>query len=731
MKNDSPQQFVTIEGDLDRITYFNEENHYTIAKIKPFRTPNIVTVVGHMAAVRPGETLRIKGKWQTHPRYGQQLMIASYSVLLPASIGGIQKYLQSGIIKGIGPKMADRIVNHFGSHTFEIIEKFPYRLLEIEGIGSKKIDSIHQAWKDHHVIRELMHFMQSVGLKPSFCAKIIQAYGWEAEEVIRRDPYRLPVDIPGINFYSADAVARKLGISNSGSERTRAAILHILQEFLNNGNIFTPKDQLVEQCETLFQIEKEPIDKGLEELVGDNEIVLEKFSNGQADALYLSRMHQAEFGLANRIKALLSVPVDPSEMDSERILEEVQQKLAIKLSDDQLNALEEILSHRMVIITGGPGTGKTTLIRSVNAVFNAHGKQVLLAAPTGRAAKRLSEVTGRDAQTIHRLLEYSPQDGMFGKNPDNPLDADVVIIDEASMVDLLLMFHLLRAVPMKALLVMVGDVFQLPPVGPGNVLADMLKSEKIPVFYLNQIFRQVQESPIILNAHKVRQGDFPAVQSWVDLENLSCFSFVQQSDPHKVTAMIVKLCRSAIPRKFGLDPLNDIQVLTPMHKGVVGTINLNQVLQKALNPNPETIESMGAWFRTGDKVMHLKNNYQKDVFNGDIGRIDSIDRKNSRIMVNYDGRIVSYDATEMNEITLAYAISVHKSQGSEYPAVIVPIMTQHYAMLQRNLLYTAITRGKELVVLMGTPKALEVALKNDRPQKRLSHLADRLRTANL
>jgi len=418
--------------------------------------------------------------------------------------------------------------------------------------------------------------------------------------------------------------------------------------------------------------------------------------------------------------------VTASGINAERISREVQKKLAITLSSEQLNALEEILSHRAVIITGGPGTGKTTLIRSINAVFSVLGKHVLLAAPTGRAARRLSEVTRSKAKTIHKVLGFNFKEGLFEKNTDNPLDADAMIIDEASMVDTFLMYHLIKALPMTSVLILVGDIFQLPSVGPGNVLSDMIKSKLLPVFYLKKIFRQAHESPIVVNAHRVRRGESPVLKPLDDSDGLSEFYFLEQNNQKKVVSTIVELCTRTIPERFDFDPMYEVQVLTPMHKGVIGTTNLNQVLQKVLNPNPVMIEAMGSTFKTGDKIMHLKNNYQKEVFNGDIGIISSINRKEKQLSVDYYGRIVTYDFTEMNEISLAYAISVHKSQGSEYPAVILPIMTQHFVLLQRNLLYTAITRGENLVILVGTKKALNIALKNNKPTERLSGLASRL-----
>jgi len=710
----------TLEGKLERITYFNKETLYTIAKLKPGNTDNLVTVVGFMGGVSPGEALKIMGTWETHPKYGQQFRIKSYDVTLPASVEGIRNYLESGIIKGIGPMMASRMVNRFGAKTLDIIENYPEKLLEVEGIGKTKAASISNAWKDHHAIRGLMQFLQEAGVKTSYSVILLKEYGLDALNIIQSNPYRLANDIPGIGFYVADAIALRLGKSGNEPERVRACIIYLMQQFTNEGHVFAYLDQLTERCKDLFQIESNLAEDAIEDLTASGKLVIEK------KAVYLKTLHQAEAGLANRLKALLSVPVVPQEIDTQQISNEVLKKLAIKLSQEQLNVLEKIFSYRAVIITGGPGTGKTTLIRSITAIFEVLGKQISLAAPTGRAARRLAELTHRDAKTIHRLLGYNFKDNLFDKNQDNPIDTDAVIIDEASMVDTYMMFHLLNAIPMTSMLIMVGDVFQLPSVGPGNVLDDMIKSDIIPVFYLKKIFRQARESFIVLNAHKVLKGEFPLLKHINEPTDLSEFYFIEQNNPEKVVSTIVELCTTAIPTRFGFDPVNEIQVLTPMHKGVVGTINLNQVLQKALNSNPVITNAINNSFKHGDKIMHLKNNYQKEVFNGDIGTIISIDKEKEELSVDYYGRAVSYDFTEMGELSLAYAISVHKSQGSEYPAVIIPLMTQHYALLQRNLLYTAITRGEKLVILIGVKKALDIALKNDKPRQRLSMLAKRL-----
>jgi exodeoxyribonuclease V alpha subunit len=722
-----------LEGKLEQITYFNKETLYIIAKLKPGNTDNLVTVVGFMGGVSPGEALKIMGEWETHPKYGQQFRIKSYNVTLPASIEGIRNYLKSGIIKGIGPMMAGRLVKRFGADTLNVIENCPEKLLEVEGIGKTKAASISNAWKDHHAIRSLMQFLQEAGVKTSYSAILLKEYGLDALNIIQSNPYCLANDIPGIGFYMADAIALKLGKLENEPERAGACIIHLIQQSANDGHVFAYLDQLTARCKNLFQIESEAAEQAIEDLSASGELIIENKvevpdKKGDKKAVYLKALHQAEAGLANRLKALLSVPVVPQRIDTEQISNEVLKKLAIKLSQEQLNVLEKIFSHRAVIITGGPGTGKTTLIRSINAVFKTLGKQISLAAPTGRAARRLAELTHRDAKTIHRLLGYNFKDNLFDKNRDNPLDADAVIIDEASMVDTYLMFHLLNAIPMTSMLIMVGDVFQLPSVGPGNVLDDMIKSDIIPVFYLKKIFRQARESSIVLNAHRVLKGEFPLLKHINEPADISEFYFIEQNNPEKVVSTIAELCTRAIPERFGFDPVKEVQVLTPMHKGVVGTINLNQVLQKVLNPNPVTINAVNNSFKPGDKVMHLKNNYQKEVFNGDIGTVISIDSKKEELSVDFYGRAVSYDFTETGELSLAYAISVHKSQGSEYPAVIIPLMTQHYALLQRNLLYTAITRGEKLVILIGMKKALDIALKNDRPRQRLSMLADRLST---
>ena len=718
---------ITIEGNLEHITYTNKETHYTVARLKPPHLTSGIIVVGYLAGVSLGETLIVKGNWQTHPKYGQQFKICSYEVSLPAAAEGIRAYLSSGIIKGIGPSLAERLVAVFGTQTLEIIENAPDRLVEVEGIGKAKSDMIQSAWKEHHTVRELMQFLQEMGVQTAYCTKIYKEYGPDARDFIREDPYVLAEDFAGPGFTIADTIARKLGVEQEAPQRARACIRHIIMQNADEGHTFAEAENLLSRCENLFQISRRTSQKAIDEMVAAKVIVVEPIENGETtNAIYMKELYLAETGLANRLKAMLSLPQEPIAIDADRISKAIHEKLAINLSAEQLQVLEQVFSHRMVIITGGPGTGKTTLLRSISTIFENQGKRVLLSAPTGRAARRLTEVSGKKAATIHRLLGYNFTAGGFLRNRDNPLDCDAVIIDEASMVDTLLMYHLLAAVPVSAALVLVGDIAQLPSVGPGNVLSDMIDSGLIAVFYLNETFRQDTQSAIVVNAHKIRQGEPPLCTNLNDFDGMGDFYFIEQPDPDRVAARIVQLCRDELPAKFNLDPIHDIQVLTPMHRGPVGTINLNQLLQKVLNPQPVLMEALGNSFKTGDKVMHLINNYQKEVYNGDIGIIRRVDRQQSEISVDYYGRTVLYAANELDQLTTAYAISVHKSQGSEYPAVIVPLVTQHYVLLQRNLLYTAMTRGKKLVILIGTRKALHIALKNDKPHRRLSRLADRL-----
>ncbi len=716
----------TLEGRLEHITYHNADNHYTIAKLSIPKTDSRVTIVGTMAAVSPGEALTVEGYWEHHPRFGPQFRIHTYSVHLPASADGIQNYLKSGFIKGIGPAMAKRLVRCFATQTLEVIEQTPGRLQEVPGIGPAKAAAIVKAWNTHHGLRNLMRFLQENNIQTSYSGKIFKAYGGDAVEILKNDPYRIAGDIPGIGFIIADTIARNLNLSLDTPERIRACILYLLEQFAADGHTFAPPEDLLERCDRLFQIQPEEILPNLEMLAENREIIIDTDPAAtEIKMIYLKPLHAAETGIAAKLKALLSIPIIPPDLGPEEITAKILEKLAIQLSDEQMAVLEGILSHRAAIITGGPGTGKTTLIRAIGAIFGALGKRIILAAPTGRAARRLSEVTGRKAATIHRLLGFNLASGYFEKDRNDPLDADVLIVDEVSMVDTPLMFHLLDALPMQCVLILVGDVFQLPSVGPGNVLSDLIQSDVLPVFYLNEVFRQARESAIIMNAHRIRNGDPPLFERPDESDDLSEFYFIEQRDTAKIVETIVELCSRAIPKKFFLDPVQDIQVITPMHKGDVGTINLNQVLQKNLNRLPDGAEKIQR-FKTGDKVMHLKNNYVKEVFNGDIGRITVVDKNEETLTVDYEGRIVPYDFAELDELTLAYAISIHKSQGSEYPAVIIPVTTQHYVMLQRNLIYTAATRGRKLVILIGTRKALAIALKNDKPRQRLSFLAERL-----
>ncbi|MCU0613789.1 MAG: ATP-dependent RecD-like DNA helicase [Desulfobacterales bacterium] len=739
--NQKADSTTVIEGDLERITYYNQQTHYTIARLKTSAAARPLTIVGFLGGIQPGETLKISGCWETHPKYGQQFRVKTYEVTLPATIQGIRKYFKSGIIKGLGPQLADRLVDHFGDKTLQIIEHHSDRLQEIDGIGKSKASLIMDAWNEHHIMRGLVRFLQDMGIKTTYGAKVFHTYGDLSLKVLQESPYRLAEDIPEFGFQMADTIARKMGTPDDDPVRVRACILNGLEKYAGEGHTFAFKNHLIIRCEHLFKLYQDAVLKGIKCLSDSGELIIEKvpfdteeiddFENIDDNAVYRKSLYKAESGIAARIAALFSVPFKPEKIDIDFIHSQVTDQLSIKLSSEQLDVINDLFMQKAAIITGGPGTGKTTLIRSIAAIFKAMNKRVLLGAPTGRAAKRLSEVSREKAVTIHRLLGFtfsqgSSEESFFGRDQDNPLEADVIIIDEASMVDTPLMYHLLNAISPSSRLVLVGDVFQLPSVGPGNVLSDMIHSQAIQVYYLNTIFRQSRQSQIIVNAHKVRNGEVPELHPFEENEQPTDFYFLNEEGPANIAETIVSLCAQVLPSRFSFNPISDIQVLTPMHKGDAGTINLNLLLQKEINKSSIQMESLGNSFKLGDKVMHLKNNYQKEVFNGDIGVICSMDLQKKRLSVDYEGRVVNYDYAETDELTLAYAISVHKSQGSEYPVVILPLLTQHYMLLQRNVLYTAITRGKKVVIIVGTQKALNIALSNDKPQKRLSGLSFRI-----
>ncbi len=723
-----PSESTTIEGLLEQITFYNSESHFLIARLRARNSKGIVKVLGYMPAPNPGEYLQMTGTWQLHPRYGQQFHFESVQVIMPTSVAEIEAYLRSGIIRGIGPKTVERIVARFKDKTIDIIEKDPFKLADINGIGTKTAERIAAEWKRHHTLRNLMNFLKEHGIKPIHAAKLIRLYGDNAEETLRNNPFRVASDLPGSGFYIADRIIQSSDIEVDPEERIKACLRHLLDQAVNRGDCFELERRLLEKAEHQFQIDGDSARAALLTLAQEDEIEIDTDSDqNQESIIYPEDLHRFEVAIAQRLCAALSMPKAILNLDPEIIEATVLNRLAIRLSHQQQQVLMGVLSEKVAVITGGPGTGKTTLIQAITAVFESIGHRSLLAAPTGRAARRVSEITQRDAVTLHRLLGCSIQDGYFEKDQDDQLEADAIIVDEASMVDMPLFYHLLMAVPLPSMLILVGDVSQLPSVGPGNVLGDLIRSERIPTYHLTEIFRQARESSIVLNAHRIRNGQMPEHSHfWSEEEGASDFHFIEKNHPEKVVSTIVDLCVTTIPQQFELDPISQIQVLTPMHKGVAGTLNLNQILQKKLNPNGTDIASTGGTFRVGDKVMHLRNNYHKEVFNGDIGIVGGIDAEAGEILVDYDGRQIRYDQTELDELSLAYAISIHKSQGSEYPVVIVPLLNQHYILLQRNLLYTAVTRGKKLVILVGTTKALKIALNTDKPNHRLSGLAVRI-----
>jgi exodeoxyribonuclease V alpha subunit len=709
---------IELKGQIERITYHNEENHYTIARIRLEDRKNLVTIVGNIASLAPGEVLRLMGIWERHPTYGEQFRVTSYESLVPATIKGIERYLGSGLIKGIGPVMAKRLVEKFGPATLDVIETDTARLQEVEGIGSKRIGMIQTAWAEQKEVRNVMLFLQGHEVSSSYAAKIYRQYGKASIRVVRENPYRLAEDIFGIGFLTADKIAMKLGIPKDSAMRAEAGIMHVLQKLADEGHVYYPHEPLIEECRNILDIETAAVRNALEKTATEKKIVVEN------DAVYLAGYFASEVGIAGAITALLEAPKDLARYNSEKAIQWVQKELQISLAEGQRMAVKAALEKKVVVITGGPGTGKTTIIKAILRIYEGAGLRALLAAPTGRAAKRMSEAAAHEAKTIHRLLEFSPRTAEFRRNEQSPLDADLVVVDEASMVDTLLMYHFIKAVPRHATLLLVGDVDQLPSVGAGNVLSDIIDSGAIPTARLNEIFRQSQQSLIIVNAHRINHGEFPVLTSVAG--KVQDFYFIEVEEPEEVCRRIIELCAGKIPARFGFDPIADIQVLAPMHRGTVGASNLNAELQKHLNRSGVEFVRGGKVLKAGDKVMQIRNNYDKDVYNGDIGRVAAIDREEQELSVDFDGRRVPYDFIELDELVLAYAVSVHKSQGSEYPAVVMPLLTQHYLMLQRNLLYTAVTRGKKLVVLIGTKKALAIAIKNNRPRLRYTRLRERL-----
>jgi len=722
---------VYLQGQIERITYTNDENGYTIAKVKVQGHRGLVTVVGNLMAPIPGEIIKMDGEWVNHPRYGEQFKVDRYKSLVPASVYGIQKYLGSGLIKGIGPVMAKRIVERFGKETLDVIEKEIEKLAEVDGIGEKRIGMIQQAWEDQKEIREVMIFLQTHEVGSGYAAKIFKQYGNRSIMVVKENPYRLATDIFGIGFLTADRIAEKLGFSRDSELRAEAGILYVLNQLADEGHVYYPYEPLVQKCQEILGVDQGVIVKAMSVIAESRMIVIDDLKKDVDDfrennkAVYLAKFYLSETSIVTRMKTLIRTPKSIRNIDFDKAIKWVQQHLPITLAEKQRDAIQCAVENKVMIITGGPGTGKTTIINAILKIFSRINIKIMLAAPTGRAAKRMSEATGHAAKTIHRLLEYSIQKGGFQKNELSPLNCDLMIIDEASMIDTILMHHLLKAIPPGTTFILVGDVNQLPSVGAGNVLKDIIASGEMQIVELNEIFRQARESLIIVNAHRINNGLLPSFKSFE--QKLDDFYFIEQEDPEAVLRILLELVKERIPRRFGFDPVNDIQVLSPMHKGIVGAGNLNRELQNVLNPGEDGVIRGGRNFRVHDKVMQIKNNYDKEVFNGDIGRITRIDPENQDLAISFDGRDIPYDYSDLDEIVLAYAVSIHKSQGSEYPAVIMPILTQHFVLLQRNLVYTAVTRGRKLVVMVGTMKALAIGVKNDKTQKRYTYLKHRLR----
>lgn len=699
---------------VERITYQNTENGYSVMKVKVKGYDDLVTLVGNLLEVPAGSVLLCEGEWRVDKRYGQQFQCETWEEVMPATAYGIEKYLGSGLVKGIGPKFAKLIVGHFGTDTIEVIETDIDRLYEVPGIGKKRVEKIRESWEKQKDIKNVMLFLQGFGVSTAYAAKIYRQYGKESIDKVNENPYRLADDIWGIGFKTADGIARKMGYEMNDERRLRSGLIYTLNQLADEGHCYAEEEQLIATAKQLLEADEECIRTAMTHAIETEDLMLD------GTAIYLPPFYYAECGTANRLNALVHTKEAGSIFTARFDLAKLQRETGIEYDEVQVEAIRQAIASKVMVLTGGPGTGKTTTTKAIIAALQSAGMRILLAAPTGRAAKRMSEATGMEAKTIHRLLEYNPQDG-YKRNDENPLEGDALIVDECSMIDIILMNNLTKALPTTMRLVLVGDIDQLPSVGAGNVLRDIIDSGVIPVVRLTRIFRQAQSSRIVMSAHAINRGCFPDISNGQHTD----FFFMKQEEPEKVAETIVSLVRDRLPKAYR-QPTANIQVLTPMQRGVVGAANLNMALQQALNHNTAALARGGYTFKEGDRVMQLRNNYDKDVYNGDLGYVRSVDMEERTLAVDFDGQTVEYEASELDELTLAYATTIHKSQGSEYPIVVMPVLMTHYVMLQRNLIYTGITRAKKICVLVGQTKALAYAIHNMKVLKRNTRLKERL-----
>lgn len=716
---------VEVRGTIDRIVFRDKESGFTVARLREGgRSDKTVPLVGNFDSVGEGQFVEVSGKWVLNPRHGRQLNVEELRAVEPEGKEEITLFLSSNLIRGIGPVLSSKIVERFGEHTLRVIDRDPEKLLQIPGIGKSKLHLIKESWQKHKRLKNLVIFLRKYGIGPSLALKLFKTYGEKALDVLQKDPYQLMTGIRGVGFVTADGIARSLGVPDDSPLRIKAGILYVLNQLQDEGHACCSGAELLKLCAGKLGISPDRLEAGVLELEKESQVVIEGDGALSEAIIYPAHLHNAESSVVERLTAILCSDADIRRVDYERAVQWAERRLSISFSPGQREALKKALESKVVLITGGPGTGKTMTIRALAEVFGRLGAKLALAAPTGRAAKKLEETSNHAASTIHRLLEYNPHFKRFMRCRENPLELDVLIVDELSMVDVVLFGQLLMAVPDCAKLVLVGDADQLPSIGPGSVLRDLVKSRALEMVELKQIFRQEEASLIVRNAHRIKNGLMPQFG-----KGRSDFVLISADDPWKISKIVVDLVKEKLPRRFGLNPFHDIQVITPMHKGDIGTRKLNAMLQAVLNPPGDREIADNLQLRVGDKVMQVRNNYDKEVFNGDVGRIVKIEKGGHLVVVKFPGREVTYENEEVGDLTIAYAISVHKSQGSEYPAVVIPLHTTHYPMLQRNLLYTAVTRAKRFVFIVGTHRAIAISVRNDRMNERCSGLAEKLKRA--